>query len=195
MASHNKKRKAEDRGLDEMDRQVYSAFRTAANSISMLYTSSVNSQKRAFNSGARHTIDKLLAWANQRHESGEDSISTLDFVNALQAELVVLEGEDACLAASGATVAPPVGGPWGVPGLDARGGGAVGSGLPPTAGAKRGQAFSMPLPQTSWRSGPSVGPEVAPPQPVGQESPQATSSMDAEGSGFGGYDPLGGHSA
>ena len=33
------------------------------------YTS-VNSQKRAFNSGARHTIDKLLSWAIQRWGAG-----------------------------------------------------------------------------------------------------------------------------
>jgi hypothetical protein len=36
--AHNKKRKAEANGLDEMDRELYTKFRTAANSISSLYT-------------------------------------------------------------------------------------------------------------------------------------------------------------
>ena len=49
-----KKRKAEANGLDEMDRELYGTFRTAANSISALYTSSLSLQKRAFNAGARH---------------------------------------------------------------------------------------------------------------------------------------------
>ena len=83
-------------------------------------------------------------------------------------------------------------------GMDARGGGgAASSGLPPTVGqaGKRGQAFSMPTPQPSWRSSPgAVGQPGSALQAVGQESPQATSSMDAEG-GFGGYDDLGGHSS
>jgi|AntAceMinimDraft_5_1070358.scaffolds.fasta_scaffold29216_1 hypothetical protein len=40
----NKKRKAEANGLAEMDRQLYTTFRSAANSISALYTSSLNLQ-------------------------------------------------------------------------------------------------------------------------------------------------------
>uniref|UniRef100_A0A7S0D9E8 Uncharacterized protein n=1 Tax=Micromonas pusilla TaxID=38833 RepID=A0A7S0D9E8_MICPS len=96
-----KKRKAESTGLDEMDRELYQRFRAAANSVSSLYTSSLNLQKRAFNGGARHTTEKLLQWALSQQASGEKAISASDLIQALQAELVVLEGEDACLAAAG----------------------------------------------------------------------------------------------
>ena len=96
-----KKRKAESTGLDEMDRELYQRFRAAASSVSALYTSSLNLQKRAFNGGARHTTEKLLQWALSQQASGEKTISASDLIQALQAELVVLEGEDACLAAAG----------------------------------------------------------------------------------------------
>ena len=96
-----KKRKAESTGLDEMDRELYQRFRAAANSVSSLYTSSLNLQKRAFNGGARHTTEKLLQWALSQQASGEKTINASDLIQALQAELVVLEGEDACLAAAG----------------------------------------------------------------------------------------------
>ena len=96
-----KKRKAESTGLDEMDRELYQRFRAAASSVSTLYTSSLNLQKRAFNGGARHTTEKLLQWALSQQASGEKTISASDLIQALQAELVVLEGEDACLAAAG----------------------------------------------------------------------------------------------
>ena len=92
-----KKRKAEANGLDEMDRQLYGTFRTAANSISALYTSSLSLQKRAFNAGARHATERLLAWALSH---GEGQLSAADLAAALQAELVVLEGEDAALQAA-----------------------------------------------------------------------------------------------
>ena len=105
-----KKRKAESTGLDEMDRELYQRFRAAANSVSSMYTSSLNLQKRAFNGGARHTTEKLLQWALSQQASGEKTISASDLIQALQAELVVLEGEDASLAAAGDS---PVGvAPW-----------------------------------------------------------------------------------
>ena len=66
-----KKRKAESTGLDEMDRELYQRFRAAASSVSALYTSSLNLQKRAFNGGARHTTEKLLQWALSQQASGE----------------------------------------------------------------------------------------------------------------------------
>ena len=78
-----KKRKAEANGLDEMDRQLYGTFRTAANSISALYTSSLSLQKRAFNAGARHATERLLAWALSH---GEGQLSAADLAAALQAE-------------------------------------------------------------------------------------------------------------
>ena len=92
-----KKRKAEANGLDEMDRELYGTFRTAANSISALYTSSLSLQKRAFNGGARHATERLLDWA-LAHWEGTLSASYL--AAALQAELVVLEGEDAAMRAA-----------------------------------------------------------------------------------------------
>ena len=101
MTGSTKKRKAESTGLDEMDRELYQRFRAAANSVSSLYTSSLNLQKRAFNGGARHTTEKLLQWALSQQASGEKTINASDLIQALQAELVVLEGEDACLAAAG----------------------------------------------------------------------------------------------
>ena len=108
-----KKRKAEANGLDEMDRQLYGTFRTAANSISALYTSSLSLQKRAFNAGARHATERLLAWALGH---GEGQLSAADLAAALQAELVVLEGEDAALQAA----ADGVGGGVDHPGLAAQ---------------------------------------------------------------------------
>ena len=92
-----KKRKAEANGLDEMDRELYGTFRTAANSISALYTSSLSLQKRAFNGGARHATERLLTWALAH---GEGTLSASDLAAALQAELVVLEGEDAAMRAA-----------------------------------------------------------------------------------------------
>jgi len=74
-----KKRKAEANGLDEMDRQLYGTFRTAANSISALYTSSLSLQKRAFNAGARHATERLLAWALSH---GEGQLSAADLAAA-----------------------------------------------------------------------------------------------------------------
>ena len=103
MTGSTKKRKAEANGLDEMDRELYQKFRNAANAVSGLYTSSLNLQKRAFNGGARHTTEKLLQWALTQRENGEETISVPDLISALQAELVVLEGEDTCLAAAGDT--------------------------------------------------------------------------------------------
>jgi hypothetical protein len=97
----SKKRKAEANGLDEMDRELYQKFRAAANSVSALYTSSMSLQKRAFNAGSRRTTEKLLEWALTQQENGEGTVNAGDLVSALQAELVVLEGEDACLAAAG----------------------------------------------------------------------------------------------
>jgi len=87
-----KKRKAETTELDEMDRELFTKFRAAASCVSGLYTSSLNLQKRAFNGGARHTTGKLLQWAENKLASGEPNISARDLINALQAELVVLQG-------------------------------------------------------------------------------------------------------
>ena len=99
-----KKRKAETTELDEMDRELFTKFRAAASCVSGLYTSSLNLQKRAFNGGARHTTGKLLQWAENKLASGEPNISARDLINALQAELVVLQGEDSALSSAAAAV-------------------------------------------------------------------------------------------
>ena len=115
-----KKRKADATSLDEMDRELYQRFRAAANSVSSLYTSSLNLQKRAFNVGARRTTENLLQWAQNHQARGEKNISASDLIQALQAELVVLEGEDSVLAASGDS--PGGVAPW-APGDRTQGGG------------------------------------------------------------------------
>jgi hypothetical protein len=99
-----KKRKAETTELAEMDRELFTKFRAAASCVSGLYTSSLNLQKRAFNGGARHTTGKLLQWAENKLASGEPNISARDLINALQAELVVLQGEDSALSSAAAAV-------------------------------------------------------------------------------------------
>jgi len=51
-----KKRKSTATSLDEVDRTVYASFRTAANSLSQLYTQSMNHQKLSFQAGERHGL-------------------------------------------------------------------------------------------------------------------------------------------
>lgn len=164
-----KKRKAETTELDEMDRELFTKFRAAASCVSGLYTSSLNLQKRAFNGGARHTTGKLLQWAENKLASGEPNISARDLINALQAELVVLQGEDSALSSAAAAVgdASNAGGGaahWSGNTNDraagAGGGGraagrshvsAVDSEYEQTLGAKLGQAFT-PSPGPAARS-------------------------------------------
>lgn len=51
-----KKRKSIATSLDEVDRTLYASFCTAANSLSQLYTHSMNHQKLSFNAGERHAL-------------------------------------------------------------------------------------------------------------------------------------------
>ena len=99
-----KKRKAEANGLDEMDRELYGTFRTAANSISALYTSSLSLQKRAFNGGARHATERLLTWALAH---GEGTLSASDLAAALQADRLAAEPQHAPPPATSPPLPPP----------------------------------------------------------------------------------------
>ncbi|KAG4941558.1 hypothetical protein JHK84_045688 [Glycine max] len=54
-----KKRKSIATSLDEVDRTLYASFCTAANSLSQLYTHSMNHQKLSFNAGERHALNEL----------------------------------------------------------------------------------------------------------------------------------------
>lgn len=51
-----KKRKSLAMSLDEVDRTMYSSFCSAANSLSQLYTQSMNQQKLSFQAGEREGL-------------------------------------------------------------------------------------------------------------------------------------------
>ncbi|XP_057502197.1 uncharacterized protein LOC130785997 [Actinidia eriantha] len=80
-----KKRKSDTR-LDEVDRSMYNSFCTAANSLSQLYTHSMNQQQLSFHAGQRHALEKLYDWILRRQEGGS-RVNTLDIVTYLQNEL------------------------------------------------------------------------------------------------------------
>ncbi|PSS36736.1 Myb-like protein [Actinidia chinensis var. chinensis] len=80
-----KKRKSDTR-LDEVDRSMYNSFCTAANSLSQLYTHSMNQQQFSFHAGQRHALEKLYDWILRRQEGGS-RVNTLDIVTYLQNEL------------------------------------------------------------------------------------------------------------
>lgn len=51
-----KKRKSIATSLEEVDRTMYASFCSAANSLSQLYTQSMNHQKLSFQAGERHGL-------------------------------------------------------------------------------------------------------------------------------------------
>ncbi|GFS46670.1 nuclear receptor family 2 group C protein [Actinidia rufa] len=55
-----KKRKSVETSLDEVDRTMYSTFCSAANSLSQLYTQTMNQQKLSFQAGERHGLVLVL---------------------------------------------------------------------------------------------------------------------------------------
>lgn len=57
----SKKRKSEASRLDEIDRTMYSAFSSAANSLSQLYTQAMHHQKLSFQAGERHALVRIFA--------------------------------------------------------------------------------------------------------------------------------------
>ncbi|CAF1747147.1 hypothetical protein F2Q70_00003235 [Brassica cretica] len=81
-----KKRKATATSLDEVDRTVYASFRTAANSLSQLYTQSMNHQKLSFQAGERHGLEKLYQWIWRQQEGGS-RVTSMDIINYIQNEL------------------------------------------------------------------------------------------------------------
>lgn len=87
-----RKRKSEATRLDEVDRTLYSTFCSAANSLSQLYTQSMNQQKIAFQAGERHGLEKIYQWILRQHEEGS-RVTAADIVSHIQNE-IDYSGED-----------------------------------------------------------------------------------------------------
>ncbi|XP_027925218.1 uncharacterized protein LOC114182531 [Vigna unguiculata] len=81
-----KKRKSITTSLDEVDRTLYASFCTAANSLSQLYTHTMNHQKLSFNAGERHAMENLYQWIWRQQEGGS-RVATVDVLNYIQNEL------------------------------------------------------------------------------------------------------------
>ncbi|KAF9687052.1 hypothetical protein SADUNF_Sadunf02G0053600 [Salix dunnii] len=81
-----KKRKSIATSLDEVDRTMYASFCSAANSLSQLYTQSMNHQKLSFQAGERHGLEKLYQWIWRQQEGGS-RVTTFDIINHIQNEL------------------------------------------------------------------------------------------------------------
>ncbi|KAJ4967161.1 hypothetical protein NE237_019010 [Protea cynaroides] len=81
-----KKRKSDASRLDEVDRNMYTTFCSAANSLSQLYTQAMNQQKVAFQAGERHSLDKLYQWILRQQEEGS-RVTTTDILAYLQNEV------------------------------------------------------------------------------------------------------------
>ncbi|CAL9059245.1 uncharacterized protein LOC135651819 [Musa acuminata AAA Group] len=80
-----KKRKSEDTHLDEADRTIYSVFRGAANSLSLIYTQAMGQQELAFQTGERHALEKLYQLI-LRHDEGS-RVTVADILAYLQNEI------------------------------------------------------------------------------------------------------------
>ncbi|KAK7391221.1 hypothetical protein VNO78_19633 [Psophocarpus tetragonolobus] len=91
-----KKRKSIATSLDEVDRTIYSSFSSAANSLSHLYTLSMNHQKLSFQAGERHSLEKLYQWIWRQQESGS-RVATVDILTYVQNELDYC-GEELCMS-------------------------------------------------------------------------------------------------
>ncbi|KAG9143762.1 hypothetical protein Leryth_011427 [Lithospermum erythrorhizon] len=81
-----KKRKSLATSLDEVDRGMYTTFCSAANSLSQLYTHSMNQQKLSFQAGERHALEKLYQFILLQQEEGS-RVATADILNYVQTEL------------------------------------------------------------------------------------------------------------
>nr|CAD1833933.1 unnamed protein product [Ananas comosus var. bracteatus] len=88
-----RKRKSEATRLDEVDRTLYSTFCSAANSLSQLYTQTMNQQKLSFQAGERHALEKLYQWILRQHEEGS-RLTVADILAHIQNE-IDYGGEDA----------------------------------------------------------------------------------------------------
>uniref|UniRef100_A0A7N0UK93 Uncharacterized protein n=1 Tax=Kalanchoe fedtschenkoi TaxID=63787 RepID=A0A7N0UK93_KALFE len=78
-----KKRKSVATRLDEVDRNTYTTFCSAANSLSQLYSNAMSQQRLSFQAGERHSLEKLYQWINKQQEEGA-GVSTGDIVAYLQ---------------------------------------------------------------------------------------------------------------
>lgn len=67
---------------------MYSTFCSAANSLSQLYSQSMNHQRLSFQAGERHGLEKLYQWIVRQQEEGS-RLTTVDIVSYLQNELDV----------------------------------------------------------------------------------------------------------
>ncbi|KAH7686554.1 hypothetical protein IHE45_04G113300 [Dioscorea alata] len=92
----SKKRKSEASRLDEIDRTMYSAFSSAANSLSQLYTQAMHHQKLSFQAGERHALEKLYQWILRQHEEGS-RVTVADIVTHMQNE-ITYGGDDVSLS-------------------------------------------------------------------------------------------------
>ncbi|XP_078439535.1 uncharacterized protein LOC144709769 isoform X2 [Wolffia australiana] len=81
-----KKRKSVASRLDEVDRNMYSSFCSAANSLSQIYTQAMNQQKIAFQAGERHGVEKIYSWISRRQEQGL-APTMADLIGYLQSEI------------------------------------------------------------------------------------------------------------
>ncbi|KAB2094315.1 putative G-protein coupled receptor [Gossypium arboreum] len=82
----SKKRKSDTTRLDEVSRSMYTAFCSAANSLSQLYSHSMNHQSFSFQAGERYALEKLFEWILRQQEEGL-KVMTTDIVAYLQNEL------------------------------------------------------------------------------------------------------------
>lgn len=81
-----KKRKADNTGLDEVEKTMYNTFCSAANSLSQLYTQAQNQQKLAFQAGERNGLEKLYQRVLRAQESGS-RLTVAEIIGYLQNEL------------------------------------------------------------------------------------------------------------
>ncbi|KAI3451056.1 hypothetical protein Pfo_007721 [Paulownia fortunei] len=81
-----KKRKSDATRLDEVDRNMYTAFCSAANSLSQLYSQAMHQQRLSFQSGERHALEKLYNWILRQQEDGV-RVMTGDIIAYMQNEL------------------------------------------------------------------------------------------------------------
>ncbi|GER35113.1 hypothetical protein STAS_11371 [Striga asiatica] len=81
-----KKRKSDATRLDEVDRGIYTAFCSAANNLSQLYSQAMNQQRLSFQAGERHAMEKLYSWILRQQEDGV-RVTPGDIVAYVQNEL------------------------------------------------------------------------------------------------------------
>ncbi|CAM8884158.1 unnamed protein product [Rhodiola kirilowii] len=81
-----KKRKSVATRMDEVDRNMYTTFCTAANSLSQLYSNAMSQQRLSFQAGERHALEKLYHWIGKQQEEGQ-RVNTGDIMVYLKNEI------------------------------------------------------------------------------------------------------------